>query len=88
MVHEPVSRTCRLDGWVDYHVAIAEAVPDLGLVLYIRDPRIAGAHIRRLGERCPNVVGVKYGCGSGAVRRRWPGTLAWTGSPGWPGWPS
>ena len=48
------------DGWVDYHVAIAEAVPDLGVVLYIRDPQISGRHIRRLGKQCPNVVGVKY----------------------------
>ena len=61
MVHEPVSPYMSAEGWVDYHVAIADAVPDLGVVLYIRDPRIAGQHIRRLGEQCPNVVGVKYG---------------------------
>jgi 4-hydroxy-tetrahydrodipicolinate synthase len=61
MVHQPVSPYLSADGWVDYHVAIAEAVPDLGIVLYIRDPRISGRHIRRLGELSPNVVGVKYG---------------------------
>jgi 4-hydroxy-tetrahydrodipicolinate synthase len=61
MVHQPVSPYLSADGWVDYHVAIAEAVPEMGLVLYIREPRITGAHIRRLGELCPNVVGVKYG---------------------------
>jgi 4-hydroxy-tetrahydrodipicolinate synthase len=61
MVHQPVSPYLSADGWVDYHVAIAEAVPDLGIVLYIRDPRICGRHIRRLGELSPNVVGVKYG---------------------------
>ncbi len=61
MVHQPVSPYLSADGWVDYHVAIADAVPDMGVVLYIREPRITGQHIRRLGEMCPNVVGVKYG---------------------------
>jgi 4-hydroxy-tetrahydrodipicolinate synthase len=61
MVHQPVSPYLSADGWVDYHVAIAAAEPSLGMVLYIRDPKIGGEHIRRLGERCPNVVGVKYG---------------------------
>ena len=61
MVHQPVSPYLSADGWVDYHVAIAEAVPDMGVVLYIRDPKISGRHIRRLGKQCPNVVGVKYG---------------------------
>ncbi len=61
MIHQPVSPYVSADGWVDYHTAIAGAVPDLGVVLYIRDPRIAGRHIRRLGDACPNVVGVKYG---------------------------
>ena len=50
---------CR--GWVDYHQAIADAVPDLGVVLYIRDERVTGAQIAALGERCPNVIGIKYG---------------------------
>jgi 4-hydroxy-tetrahydrodipicolinate synthase len=61
MIHQPVSPYVSADGWVDYHAAIAGAVPDLGVVLYIRDPRIAGRHIRRLADACPNVVGVKYG---------------------------
>ena len=61
MIHQPVSPYLSAEGWVDYHAAIAETVPDLGVVLYIRDPRIAGRHIRELGRRSPNVVGVKYG---------------------------
>jgi len=47
-------------GWIDYHVAIANAVPDLGVVLYIRDERRTGAHIAELADRAPNVIGVKY----------------------------
>ena len=31
------------------------------MVLYIRDTRIDGPLIRRLGESCPNVIAVKYG---------------------------
>ena len=61
MVHQPVSPYLSADGWVDYHRAIAGALPDLGVVLYIRDARITGRHIGRLGELCPNVIGVKYG---------------------------
>jgi 4-hydroxy-tetrahydrodipicolinate synthase len=61
MIHQPVSPYLSAEGWVDYHAAIAGSVPDLGVVLYIRDPRIAGRHIRELGRRSPNVVGVKYG---------------------------
>jgi 4-hydroxy-tetrahydrodipicolinate synthase len=60
MVHQPVHPYVALDGWVDYHRAIARAVPDLGVVLYIRNPRIGGPQLAALGADCPNVVGVKY----------------------------
>src|SRR5437763_5975552 len=50
MVHQPASPYLSADGWVDYHQAIADALPGLGVVLYIRDARIAGRHIGRLGE--------------------------------------
>jgi 4-hydroxy-tetrahydrodipicolinate synthase len=49
------------EGWIDYHAAIAGAVPDLGVVLYIRDERRTGAQIAGLADRAPNVIGVKYG---------------------------
>src|SRR5262249_6190325 len=39
----------------------AGALPDMGVVLYTRDPRIGARHIRLLGDLCPNVLGVKYG---------------------------
>lgn len=60
MVHQPVHPYVSLDGWVDYHRAIADAVPELGVVLYLRTPRIGGAQLAALGAACPNVVGVKY----------------------------
>jgi 4-hydroxy-tetrahydrodipicolinate synthase len=60
MVHQPVHPYVAQDGWVDYHRAIAEAVPELGVVPYIRNPLIDGATLARLGEECPNVIGVKY----------------------------
>jgi 4-hydroxy-tetrahydrodipicolinate synthase len=60
MVHQPVHPYVTAEGWVDYHRQIAEAVPDLGVVPYIRSPRITGEEVARLGEACPNVVGVKY----------------------------
>jgi 4-hydroxy-tetrahydrodipicolinate synthase len=61
MIHQPVHPYVSAEGWIDYHAAIANAVPDLGIVLYIRDERRAGAHIAALADRAPNVIGVKYG---------------------------
>jgi len=60
MVHQPVHPYLSADGWVDYHREIADALPDLGIVPYIRNPRVAGAQVARLSEACPNVIGVKY----------------------------
>jgi 4-hydroxy-tetrahydrodipicolinate synthase len=61
MIHQPVHPYVSAEGWIDYHAAIAGAVPELGVVLYIRDERRSGAHIAELADRCPNVIGVKYG---------------------------
>ena len=61
MIHQPVHPYVSEEGWIDYHAAIANAVPGLGVVLYIRNERITGAHIAELADRVPNVVGVKYG---------------------------
>jgi 4-hydroxy-tetrahydrodipicolinate synthase len=61
MIHQPVHPYVAREGWVDYHAAIATAVPDLGIVLYLRNERITGADIAELADRAPNVVGVKYG---------------------------
>ena len=60
MIHQPVHPYVSQAGWVDYHREIANAVPDLGVVLYLRSPRIDGAHLAELGAAAPNVVGVKY----------------------------
>ncbi|OAR26269.1 dihydrodipicolinate synthase family protein [Streptomyces sp. ERV7] len=60
MVHQPVHPYVAAGGWVDYHRAIAEAVPELGVVPYIRNAGLAGRHLAALGEVCPNVIGVKY----------------------------
>ncbi|WP_101392215.1 dihydrodipicolinate synthase family protein [Streptomyces sp. TLI_146] len=60
MVHQPVHPYVSPGGWLDYHRAIAEAVPELGVVPYVRDPLLEGELLAELGELCPNVVGVKY----------------------------
>ncbi|SHN02106.1 dihydrodipicolinate synthase family protein [Actinacidiphila paucisporea] len=60
MVHQPVHPYVSQDGWVAYHRAIAEAVPELGVVPYIRNPLLDGSWMADLGEACPNVIGVKY----------------------------
>jgi len=60
MVHQPVHPYVSIEGWIEYHRAIASEVPELGVVLYVRDETIPGSAFARLGELCPNVVGVKY----------------------------
>jgi 4-hydroxy-tetrahydrodipicolinate synthase len=61
MIHQPVHPYVSKDGWIDYHAAIADAVPDLGIVLYLRAEKIGGRHIAALADRSPNVIAVKYG---------------------------
>ncbi|MEJ8668808.1 dihydrodipicolinate synthase family protein [Streptomyces sp. MS1.AVA.1] len=60
MVHQPVHPYVSQNGWVDYHRAIAAAVPDLGVVPYIRNAQLSGARLAELADDCPNVIGVKY----------------------------
>jgi 4-hydroxy-tetrahydrodipicolinate synthase len=61
MIHQPVHPYVSREGWIDYHAAIAGAVPDLGVVLYVRNERITGTDIAALADRAPNVIAVKYG---------------------------
>jgi len=60
MIHEPVHPYVSVDGWIEYQRAIASHVPELGVVLYVRNAAIPGSAFARLGELCPNVIGVKY----------------------------
>ena len=60
MVHQPVHPYVSVEGWIEYHRAIASEVRDIGVVLYVRNEAIPGSAFARLGEMCPNVVGVKY----------------------------
>src|ERR1039458_862353 len=76
MVHQPVHPYVSVDGWIEYHRAIASDVPELGVVLYVRNETIPGSAFARLGESCPNVIGVKYAvphparCGAFHLGRR------------------
>ncbi len=60
MIHQPVHPYQSVDGWVAYHRAIADAVPELGVVCYVRSPLVPPAAFAALADACPNVVGVKY----------------------------
>lgn len=64
MVHQPVHPYRSDEGWVAYHKAIADAVPHLGIVPYVRDASIGVSALRRLAEACPSLVGVKYAVGN------------------------
>ena len=60
MIHQPVHPYRSAEGWIEYHRVIADTVPDLGVILYVRDERVAGEHIATLARHSPNVIGVKY----------------------------
>ncbi|MFC6085970.1 dihydrodipicolinate synthase family protein [Sphaerisporangium aureirubrum] len=60
MVHQPVHPYQSEDGWIDYHRAVADAVPGLGVVCYVRSPMITVRAIGRLAEASPNLIGIKY----------------------------
>jgi 4-hydroxy-tetrahydrodipicolinate synthase len=60
MVHQPVHPYQSMEGWVAYHREIARAVPELGVVCYVRNPLVTAQAYQALADACPNVVGVKY----------------------------
>jgi 4-hydroxy-tetrahydrodipicolinate synthase len=60
MIHQPVHPYLSPAGWVDYNAAVAAAVPELGVLPYLKSRAITGAHIAELADRAPNVIGLKY----------------------------
>jgi 4-hydroxy-tetrahydrodipicolinate synthase len=60
MVHQPVLPYLSPEGWVDYNLTVARAVPEIGVVTYLSTPLVGGAQIARLIEAAPNVVALKY----------------------------
>jgi 4-hydroxy-tetrahydrodipicolinate synthase len=82
MVHQPIHPYQSAEGWLAYHQAIADALPRMGVVPYVRDAAVSGALLRRLAERCPNLVGVKYAVANplqfaGVVQAAGAERLAW-----------
>lgn len=82
MIHQLVHPYRSDEGWIAYHKAIADAVPEMGIVPYVRDASISGATIKRLADLCPNFVGIKYAVGNPPlfakiVREVGPDRLAW-----------
>jgi 4-hydroxy-tetrahydrodipicolinate synthase len=60
MIHQPVHPYLSPAGWVDYNAAVAAAVPELGVLPYLKSRVITGGHIAELADRAPNVIGLKY----------------------------
>ena len=60
MVHQPAHPHRSDRGWVLYHQAIAQALPDLAIVPYIRDGGVTAEMIRAVAVACPNLAAVKY----------------------------
>ena len=60
MVHQPVHPFKSDEGWIAYHKIVADAVPELAIVPYLRDATIRPAALSRLADLCPNFVAIKY----------------------------
>lgn len=60
MVHQPVHPYVSRRGWIDYHRAIATAVPEVAVIPYVRNTRITASDFGELADAAPNVVAVKY----------------------------
>lgn len=60
MIHQPVHPHVSREGWLDYHSQIADALPEMGFVLYVKNNYTDGELLRRLADRCSNVIGVKF----------------------------
>jgi 4-hydroxy-tetrahydrodipicolinate synthase len=60
MVHQPVHPFKSDEGWVAYHKAVADAVPTLAMVPYLRDATVSARALAQLADQCPNFVAIKY----------------------------
>lgn len=60
MVHQPVHPFKSDEGWIAYHKAVADAVPELAIVPYLRDATVRPQAVARLADQCPNFVAIKY----------------------------
>ena len=61
MVHAPLLPFLSAEGWIAYNSTVANAVPELGIVPYVKHAAVTGSIVAQLAEVCPNLVGVKYG---------------------------
>ncbi|NLU74375.1 dihydrodipicolinate synthase family protein [Streptomyces sp. HNM0575] len=60
MVHQPVHPYRSVAGWIAYHAALAEAVPGVSIVAYVKDATLGSDDFAALAAACPGLVGVKY----------------------------
>jgi 4-hydroxy-tetrahydrodipicolinate synthase len=60
MVHHPIQPYASEAGLVTYYTALAEALPGVPLVLYVRGPQLTAGGVRRLAG-VESIVGVKMG---------------------------
>lgn len=60
MVHQPIHPYASEAGLVDYYAALADALPGVPLILYVRGPQLTVDGVRRL-VGIESIVGVKMG---------------------------
>jgi 4-hydroxy-tetrahydrodipicolinate synthase len=60
MVHHPIHPYASEAGLISYYAALADALPGVPLILYVRGPQLTPDGVRRLGA-IESIVGVKMG---------------------------
>lgn len=60
MVHQPPHPFVSPEGWLHYHLDIAQAFPDINVIPYIKSPYVSEETILKLIDEAPNIGAVKY----------------------------
>jgi len=60
MVHQPPHPFVSSEGWLQYHIEIANSFPDVNIIPYIKSTHVSVETIFQLIESAPNIGAVKY----------------------------
>src|SRR5699024_12295960 len=60
MVHQSPHLLFSSEGWLQYHIEIANSFPDVNIIPYIKSTHVSVETIFQLIESAPNIGAVKY----------------------------
>ncbi len=59
-VHAPAGAAVVPIGWVAYHRAVCDRLPELGVVARVEERGVTVGMVSALADACPNLVGIEY----------------------------